>query len=392
MRTNLRRIAAATTLAAGAVFAAGAGTVAGASSLPSPSYTLAAVGPGGGNCTVEASNQAEFVPGLEFSVSGLGTGVHAVAAWTDGGGFIAATIDGNSGSMDLGSHSGTVNITEVVEYADATMTTVQSFLTGPASIVLSPCSGTQGWMGPYVGISSTSDGLGYWIASDGGYVLNYGDAPFWGSFPLLFSPPGAPQYLPVIGVSGTPDGKGYWMAGYDGSLFAYGDARFYGSMGSAHLNKPIVGMASTADRQGYWLVASDGGIFAFGDASLPRIDRVVPPPQSTDRRHGLDRRSERLLAGRQRRRHLRLRRRLLPRIDGWYLHLNQPIMGMATWTRWSWLLDGRQRRWHLRLRRRLVPRIDGWYSPQSTDRGYGAGIKRRRILDGRIRRRCLRIR
>jgi hypothetical protein len=263
---NLRRLTVATTLATGTVLATGANSVAGASSLRSPSYTLTAAGPAVGSCTVEASNQAEFVPVLEVGVSGLGSGAHAVAVWTDGGGFVSATITGDSGSLHLGSHSGTVNITEVVVYADATMTAVQSILTGPASVVLSPCSGTQGWLGPYVGNTSTPNGHGYWIASECGCVFNYGDAPFLGSFPQLASPPDSPHYLPVIGISGTPDAKGYWMAGYDGSLFAYGDASFHGSMGGTHLNQPIVGMAATADGKSYWMVASDGGVFAFGDA------------------------------------------------------------------------------------------------------------------------------
>ena len=266
MTTTLKRVALATALAVGTLLASGTSSVAMASSLPSPGYTLTDGGPA--DCTTEATNPGQFVPTLEIGVSRLGTGTHAVAAWTDEGGYVAATIEGNIGSLNLASRAGTVTITEVVEYTDASMTTVLSFLTGPAAIVLTPCSGTQDSFGPYVGISSTSDGLGYWIASAGGFVFNYGDARFWGSFPYLFAPPGSPQYLPVIGISATPDGNGYWMAGYDGSVFAYGDAPFYGSMGGSHLNKPIVGMAATPDGKGYWLVASDGGIFAYGDAAF----------------------------------------------------------------------------------------------------------------------------
>ncbi len=346
MRTTLRRVAVVTALAVGAVLVTGAGSVAMASNLPTPSYTLSNAGPS--NCTVEASNSGEFVPALEIGVSGLGTGSHAVAAWTDDNGYVAATIDGDSGTLSLGSHAGTVTIIEVVEYTDASMTTVLSFLTGPASIVLSPCSGTQGWMGPYAGIASTPDGLGYWIASDGGFVFNYGDARFWGSFPYLASPPGSPQYRPVIGISSTSDGKGYWMAGYDGSVFAYGDAHLHGAMNSTHLNKPIVGMAASPDGKGYWLVASDGGIFAFGDAVLPWIDGRYAP-QATDRGHD-------------------------------------------TGIRWSWVLDGGIRRRHLRLRRRVLPWIDGRYAPQSTDRRHGTRIEWCGLLDGGIRWRRLWIR
>ena len=163
---------------------------------------------------------------------------------------------------------------------------------------------------------------------------------------------------------------GYWLVATDGGIFAYGDARFYGSTGDAHLNQPIVGMASTPrrpgllaggfrrrhlrlrrrplprldrrhppqpahrrhglhpDGQGYWLVASDGGIFAYGDARFYG-SHGRHPPQPAHRRHGLHPRRPGLLAGGQRRRHLRLRRRPLLRLHR-RTHLNQPIVGMAS--------------------------------------------------------------
>ena len=73
-------------------------------------------------------------------------------------------------------------------------------------------------------------------------------------------------------MASTPDGRGYWLVASDGGIFAFGDAGFFGSTGALTLNKPIVGMAATPD-------------------------------------------GRRLLAGRLRRRHLRLRRRRLLRID-----------------------------------------------------------------------------
>ena len=76
---------------------------------------------------------------------------------------------------------------------------------------------------------------------------------------------------PIVGMAPTPTGKGYWLVASDGGIFAFGDAAFHGSTGSIALNKPIVGMAPTTDRQG-------------------------------------------LLAGRLRRRRLRLRRRHVPRL------------------------------------------------------------------------------
>ena len=82
-----------------------------------------------------------------------------------------------------------------------------------------------------------------------------------------------------------PDGAGYWEVASDGGLFAFGDAGFHGSMGGMPLNQPVVGMAVDAGRR-------------------------------------------RLLGGGVRRRHLRLRRRPVLRLDR-CLHLNQPVVGMA---------------------------------------------------------------
>ena len=108
-------------------------------------------------------------------------------------------------------------------------------------------------------------------------------------------------------------------------------------MGGTHLNQPIVGMAATPDGQGYWLVASDGGIFTFGDATFLRVG----------------------MGG---------------------THLNQPIVGMAATPDGQGLLAGGLRRRHLRLRRCRVPRLDrrtststspSWaWPPPRTARGY----------------------
>ncbi|HEY6625254.1 MAG TPA: hypothetical protein VIX85_15555 [Acidimicrobiales bacterium] len=56
---------------------------------------------------------------------------------------------------------------------------------------------------------------------------------------------------PVVGMSSTPNGKGYWLAASDGEVFSFGDASFYGSMAGHPLNRPVVGMAVTPDGGGY---------------------------------------------------------------------------------------------------------------------------------------------
>jgi hypothetical protein len=47
----------------------------------------------------------------------------------------------------------------------------------------------------------------------------------------------------MVGMTSTPDGHGYWMAGADGGVFSFGNAQFAGSMGGKHLNAPMVGIA-----------------------------------------------------------------------------------------------------------------------------------------------------
>jgi len=103
---------------------------------------------------------------------------------------------------------------------------------------------------------------GYWIASNTGQLVAFGNLPNAGgtSNRALASP--------ILGLCARPSGKGYWLFGGDGGVFSFGDARFFGSTGSARLNAPIVGMAPTASGNGYWLVARDGGVFCFGDAKF----------------------------------------------------------------------------------------------------------------------------
>jgi len=176
-----------------------------------------------------------------------------------------------------------------------------------------PSGGDAGFFGsmagrplnaPIVGMASTIDGGGYWLAAADGGVFAFGDANFSGS--SVGGPPAGPG--PVVGIAafsdnshyllatslggvsvfgfsggswpggwgqstngpmvavanwGTGDRPGWWTAGTDGGVFALGDAPFYGSMGVTRLNAAVVGMSATPTLHGYWLAAIDGGVFAF---------------------------------------------------------------------------------------------------------------------------------
>jgi hypothetical protein len=113
-----------------------------------------------------------------------------------------------------------------------------------------------------VGIASTNDGDGYWVADSNGAVTPHGDAGNYGGVSNLALD------APINHIVATPDSRGYWLVAADGGTFSEGDAQFYGSTGGTHLNAPIVDMAPTPDGGGYWLVGSDGGVFSYGDATF----------------------------------------------------------------------------------------------------------------------------
>jgi ribosomal protein L24E len=106
-------------------------------------------------------------------------------------------------------------------------------------------------------LSATADSGGYWIFTDRGRVVTFGDAAFLGDVSNLH------LAGPVLDSIVTPSGKGYYMVASDGGIFAFGDAMFYGSMGGHKLNAQVQSLVPDSDGAGYWLVASDGGIFAF---------------------------------------------------------------------------------------------------------------------------------
>ena len=166
--------------------------------------------------------------------------------------------------------------------------------------------------------------------------------------PRRAAPPPPPARLPP--AAAPP--PGYWQVASDGGIFTFGAAGFYGSTGSMRLNKPVVGMAATPDHRGYWLVASDGGVFAYGDAGFYGSTGQHHAEQ-TDHRHDPHARRQRLLADRQRRRRVRLRRRTVLRLG----RRRQPGLsghrGRAELPRRR-LLARRRQRPGLQLRRRPV--------------------------------------
>ena len=156
-------------------------------------------------------------------------------------------------------------------------------------------------------LSATPTGQGYWVFTNRGRAVPFGDARFLGDV----SATGA-QRARCSTRWPRRAGRGYYMVASDGGIFAFGDARFSGSMGGKTLNAPVQSLVPDADGTGYWLVASDGGIFAFDAPFKGSMGGEAAGPAG-DRDGALRRR---LPDGRRGRRHLQLLRPRLRRLAG----------------------------------------------------------------------------
>ena len=142
-------------------------------------------------------------------------------------------------------------------------------------------------------------------------------ARIWVTFDFMKGPPvsGATGLEPALPTIPFSQAGNFWVATANGKVYGNGTAKLFGDMSTRVLARPIDGMAASPTGNGYWLVASDGGIFAFGDAlfygstgALTLNQPIVAmAPTSTGKG---------LLARRDRRRDIRIRRRALPRLDG----------------------------------------------------------------------------
>jgi hypothetical protein len=127
--------------------------------------------------------------------------------------------------------------------------------------------------GPVVGITGSTDGKGYFVATADGVVRAVGDLKSYGDLQSKKI-----QRSDVVAIVVTADARGYWLIGADGEVYNFGDAGFFGDL--LHLKNPVqvtnvVGMVPAQGDAGYFLVGSDGGVFAFGRVqfygSLPGI-------------------------------------------------------------------------------------------------------------------------
>lgn len=138
---------------------------------------------------------------------------------------------------------------------------------------------------PVVGMAATPDGKGYWLATAGGNVFNFGDARLFGRA----APAEVQRVGHMVGMAATIDGKGYWLVSSQGRVLNFGDARPFGSLRLAQLvaaDMSVTGITATPQGGGYWVVGSNGRIFCFGDAhcysrhtaAAPKVVGLAPTP------------------------------------------------------------------------------------------------------------------
>ncbi len=160
---------------------------------------------------------------------------------------------------------------------------------------------------PVVAMATTADGKGVLAGrADGGV--------FASATPPSRLARGHTLQGPVVAMAATPDGKGYWLVRPGRRGVRLRRRRLLRLDGGQHLNQPIVGMAATLDgpATGWWRRTAGYSPSATPSSTARSGGQPLNGPSSAWRHP----RRRRLLAGRRRRRDLRLRRRPLRRLDG----------------------------------------------------------------------------
>jgi hypothetical protein len=110
-------------------------------------------------------------------------------------------------------------------------------------------------------VEITPNNKGYWILIDGGSVdfkdcgMSTADHQ---AYALNNTVPLAAGEK-AVSLSALPDGTGYWVFTNRGKAVPFGNAQFYGDMSTTALNGAILGSVATSTGKGYWMVGSDGG-------------------------------------------------------------------------------------------------------------------------------------
>lgn len=115
---------------------------------------------------------------------------------------------------------------------------------------------------PVVGVAATPDGQGYWLAAADAGIFTFGDARYLGGGP--FSEDGDPTITDFSSFAASTDGGGYLIADASGAfLLNFGDAPYYGLGYTPGNYSPVVGLTSPVVNSGYWEAKRDGSVYSL---------------------------------------------------------------------------------------------------------------------------------
>jgi hypothetical protein len=96
---------------------------------------------------------------------------------------------------------------------------------------------------PVVAMASTPSGAGYWLVGADGGVFAFGDASYYGAAFCYQSFQIAAGGYPgnwIVGIASTPDGGGYWLVSQNGTVLPFGDAPFEGMVAPGGALPPVM--------------------------------------------------------------------------------------------------------------------------------------------------------
>jgi hypothetical protein len=123
---------------------------------------------------------------------------------------------------------------------------------------------------PVVGLAVDATNGGYWVALENGNVYGF-NAPFG----RITNVRGG---SPVVAIDSIPNGAGYYLLRANGVVSSAGNAQLFGNA-ALPASETAVALAVTPDGLGYYVALSDGSIQTFGDAVLfgAPASRQSPP-------------------------------------------------------------------------------------------------------------------
>jgi hypothetical protein len=138
---------------------------------------------------------------------------------------------------------------------------------------LGNCGGlsTQVLPSPVIGMTSTADGGGYFVALRDGKVYAFGDALWRGDvLGPTWTGPTVPPGAPIVGFAAVANGEGYYLLDGEGHLYAFGAGAPYLGSPASVTGMPVSIVTNPAG-SGYWVVTSTGNVYSFGADKLSSV-------------------------------------------------------------------------------------------------------------------------